>query len=95
MFYLTQGQKYDPHYDYFHDPVNASPKRGGQRMATMLIYLADTERYGLGPFTKSRLPVLPIVQSNYSLTSRKIDTLFLQQKRRRDDIPKGEETGAF
>ncbi len=27
-------------------------------------------------FPKSRLPVLPIVQSNYSLTLRKTDTLF-------------------
>ena len=40
------GQKYDPHFDYFHDAVNPSPKRGGQRMATMLIYLENTEEGG-------------------------------------------------
>jgi prolyl 4-hydroxylase len=40
------GQKYDPHYDYFHDQVNSAPRRGGQRMATMLIYLEDTEQGG-------------------------------------------------
>ena len=40
------GQKYDPHFDYFHDQVNSSPRRGGQRMATMLIYLEDTEEGG-------------------------------------------------
>ena len=40
------GQKYDPHFDYFHDAVNPAPKRGGQRMATMLIYLENTEEGG-------------------------------------------------
>ena len=23
------GQKYDPHFDYFHDQVNSSPRRAG------------------------------------------------------------------
>ena len=40
------GQKYEPHYDYFHDKTNSAPRRGGQRMATMLIYLQDTEAAG-------------------------------------------------
>ena len=50
------GQKYDPHYDYFHDTTNASPRRGGQRMATMLVYLADTESGGETTFPKARKP---------------------------------------
>ena len=50
------GQKYDPHYDYFHDAANASPRRGGQRMATMLVYLADTESGGETTFPKARKP---------------------------------------
>lgn len=50
------GQKYDPHFDYFHDTTNASPKRGGQRMATMLVYLADTESGGETTFPKARKP---------------------------------------
>ena len=50
------GQKYDPHFDYFHDQTNASPKRGGQRMATMLAYLADTERGGETIFPEAKKP---------------------------------------
>lgn len=50
------GQKYDPHYDYFHDAANASPRRGGQRMATMLVYLADTERGGETVFPNAKKP---------------------------------------
>ena len=52
-----EGQKYDPHYDYFHDSTNASPRRGGQRMATMLVYLADTEKGGETVFPKGTKPV--------------------------------------
>lgn len=51
-----RGQKYDPHYDYFHDAANSSPKRGGQRMATMLIYLRDTEKGGETIFPKGTKP---------------------------------------
>ena len=52
-----EGQKYDPHYDYFHDTTNASPRRGGQRMATMLVYLADTEKGGETVFPKGKKPL--------------------------------------
>lgn len=38
------GQKYDPHYDYFVDKVNAA--RGGHRVATVLMYLTDVEKGG-------------------------------------------------
>eukprot|EP00238_Polyblepharides_amylifera_P009017 CAMPEP_0196584050 /NCGR_PEP_ID=MMETSP1081-20130531/45581_1 /TAXON_ID=36882 /ORGANISM="Pyramimonas amylifera, Strain CCMP720" /LENGTH=429 /DNA_ID=CAMNT_0041905127 /DNA_START=247 /DNA_END=1536 /DNA_ORIENTATION=- len=41
-----EGQKYDPHFDYFADKVNAAPQRGGQRMATFLMYLETTEQGG-------------------------------------------------
>ena len=50
------GQKYEPHYDYFHDAPNASPMRGGQRMATMLIYLMDTEEGGETIFPTANKP---------------------------------------
>lgn len=33
------GQKYEPHFDYFHDTLNARPENGGQRVATLLMYL--------------------------------------------------------
>ena len=39
-------------------------------------------------FPKSRLPVLPIVQSNYSLTLRKTDTLFYWYQEMQTVLPK-------
>jgi len=32
-----ESEKYEPHYDYFHDAYNT--KNGGQRIATVLMYL--------------------------------------------------------
>ncbi|GAB2300418.1 Probable prolyl 4-hydroxylase 3 [Dionaea muscipula] len=39
-----EGQKYEPHYDYFVDEFNT--KNGGQRVATILMYLSDVEEGG-------------------------------------------------
>ncbi len=41
-----KGQKYEAHYDYFHDRFNADPAKGGQRVATLLMYLTDVEEGG-------------------------------------------------
>lgn len=38
------GQKYDAHFDYFHDKTNQ--QLGGHRMATALMYLADVAKGG-------------------------------------------------
>ncbi|XP_078435442.1 2-oxoglutarate (2OG) and Fe(II)-dependent oxygenase superfamily protein [Wolffia australiana] len=38
------GQKYDPHHDYFTDPVNIL--RGGHRIATVLMYLSNVDKGG-------------------------------------------------
>ncbi|KAJ8501158.1 hypothetical protein OPV22_011710 [Ensete ventricosum] len=38
------NQYYVPHHDYFSDPFNL--KRGGQRVATMLMYLTDVDEGG-------------------------------------------------
>ena len=37
MLRYKTGQKYEAHYDYFHDSVNV--QNGGQRIATVLLYL--------------------------------------------------------
>lgn len=40
------GQKYEPHLDYFFDEWNKSPEKGGQRIATFLSYLETVEEGG-------------------------------------------------
>ena len=37
ILHYEVGQKYEPHYDYFLDEYNTV--NGGQRMATLLMYL--------------------------------------------------------
>ncbi|KAK3224406.1 hypothetical protein Dsin_011431 [Dipteronia sinensis] len=44
VLHYEPGQKYEPHYDYFMDEFNT--KNGGQRMATVLMYLSDVEEGG-------------------------------------------------
>ncbi|KAL6591548.1 hypothetical protein ACP70R_050051 [Stipagrostis hirtigluma subsp. patula] len=44
VLHYEVGQKYEPHFDYFLDEYNT--KNGGQRMATMLMYLSDVEEGG-------------------------------------------------
>lgn len=49
VLHYTPGDRYEPHYDYF-DPEGAGAPallaRGGQRVATLLIYLREPERGG-------------------------------------------------
>lgn len=44
VLHYEVGQKYEPHYDYFLDEFNT--KNGGQRIATILMYLSDVEEGG-------------------------------------------------
>ena len=37
VLHYKDGQKYEPHYDYFHDALNQRPENGGQRLVTMLM----------------------------------------------------------
>ena len=37
MLRYQEGQKYEAHFDYFHDTLNT--QNGGQRIATVLLYL--------------------------------------------------------
>ncbi|XP_052724618.1 probable prolyl 4-hydroxylase 3 [Vigna angularis] len=44
ILHYEVGQKYEPHYDYFLDEFNT--RNGGQRIATVLMYLSDVEEGG-------------------------------------------------
>ena len=50
------GQKYDAHHDYFHDNVNGDAAHGGQRVATLLMYLTTPEEGGETIFPNGEVP---------------------------------------
>ncbi|EEE51215.1 hypothetical protein OsJ_32038 [Oryza sativa Japonica Group] len=52
VLHYEVGQKYEPHFDYFHDEFNT--KNGGQRIATLLMYLSDVEEGGETIFPSSK-----------------------------------------
>ncbi|KAM7517306.1 hypothetical protein LguiA_006889 [Lonicera macranthoides] len=56
VLHYEVGQKYEPHYDYFLDEFNT--KNGGQRIATVLMYLTDVEEGGE--------TVFPAAKANFS-----------------------------
>lgn len=51
---LQVGQKYDPHYDYFFHQDGIS--NGGNRIATLLLYLTDVEEGGETVFPNIPVP---------------------------------------
>lgn len=44
VLHYELGQKYEPHFDYFHDKINQA--MGGHRIATVLMYLSDVVKGG-------------------------------------------------
>ena len=62
ILHYRPGAEYKPHYDYF-DPVEpgtpAILKRGGQRVATIVMYLAEPEKGGGTTFPDVGLEVAP------------------------------------
>ncbi|KAH1072750.1 hypothetical protein J1N35_025078 [Gossypium stocksii] len=59
VLHYEVGQKYEPHYDYFKDEVNT--RNGGQRIATVLMYLSDVEEGGetVFPSAKGNISAVP------------------------------------
>jgi prolyl 4-hydroxylase len=56
------GAQYEPHFDYFDPAQPGTPavlKRGGQRLATLIMYLNAPERGGATIFPDLRLQVAP------------------------------------
>ncbi|KAK3227771.1 hypothetical protein Dsin_007633 [Dipteronia sinensis] len=51
ILHYENGQKYEPHFDYFHDKVNQ--QLGGHRIVTVLMYLSDVEKGGETIFPNS------------------------------------------
>lgn len=62
VLYYGVGAEYKPHHDYF-DPSNsgfaATLRRGGQRVATLIIYLNDVAEAGDTVFPKLGLSIVP------------------------------------
>ncbi|XP_077246717.1 2-oxoglutarate (2OG) and Fe(II)-dependent oxygenase superfamily protein [Tasmannia lanceolata] len=53
ILHYEVGQKYEPHFDYFLDEFNT--KNGGQRIATVLMYLSDVEEGGETVFPSAKV----------------------------------------
>ncbi|MBA0672429.1 hypothetical protein Goklo_024741, partial [Gossypium klotzschianum] len=54
VLHYEVGQKYEPHFDYFVDEYNT--RHGGQRMATMLLYLGGETIF---PNAKGNISAVP------------------------------------
>jgi hypothetical protein len=53
ILHYEHGQKYEPHFDFFHDKVNQ--ELGGHRIATVLMYLSDVGKGGETVFPNSEV----------------------------------------
>lgn len=58
ILHYENGQKYEPHFDYFHDKANQ--QLGGHRIATVLMYLSDVVKGGETVFPNSEVRYLII-----------------------------------
>jgi prolyl 4-hydroxylase len=62
VLHYTPGAEYKPHYDYFDPNEPGTPtilKRGGQRVGTLLMYLAEPAKGGGTVFPDVHLEVAP------------------------------------
>ncbi|KAH0971045.1 hypothetical protein GBA52_023201 [Prunus armeniaca] len=70
VLHYEVGQKYEPHYDYFQDEFNTG--NGGQRIATVLMYLSDVEEGGetVFPAAKGNISSVPCGMSYLNVGKR-------------------------
>ena len=62
ILHYRPGAEYKPHYDYFDPNEPGTPtilKRGGQRVATIIMYLHEPEKGGGTTFPDVKLEVAP------------------------------------
>lgn len=62
ILHYRPGTEYKPHYDYFDPSEPGTPtilKRGGQRVATIIMYLSEPERGGGTTFPDVQFEVAP------------------------------------
>ncbi|GFS31029.1 oxoglutarate/iron-dependent oxygenase [Actinidia rufa] len=64
ILHYEHGQKYEPHFDYFHDKANQ--ELGGHRVATVLMYLSDVKRGGETIFPNSEAKDTQPKEDNWS-----------------------------
>lgn len=76
------GEEYKTHYDYF-PPDQVDKKRGGQRCATMLLYLNDVEEGGETVFPRAGVSLVPkkgsAVYFHYCNSKGELDRLSLHR----------------
>ncbi|KAG9450419.1 hypothetical protein H6P81_010384 [Aristolochia fimbriata] len=63
------GQKYEPHFDYFHDKANQ--ELGGHRVATVLMYLSNVEKGGETIFPNSEVSESQLKDDMWSECAKK------------------------
>jgi prolyl 4-hydroxylase len=62
ILHYTPGTEYKPHYDYFDPNEPGTPtilRRGGQRVATLVMYLSEPEKGGGTTFPDIHMEVAP------------------------------------
>ncbi|XP_039008040.1 probable prolyl 4-hydroxylase 7 isoform X2 [Hibiscus syriacus] len=64
ILHYEHGQKYEPHFDYFHDKANQ--ELGGHRIATVLMYLSDVESGGETVFPNSEGKLTQLKDESWS-----------------------------
>ncbi|XP_054797205.1 probable prolyl 4-hydroxylase 6 isoform X2 [Prosopis cineraria] len=69
ILHYENGQKYEPHFDYFHDKANQ--QLGGHRIATVLMYLSNVEKGGETIFPNAEARLSQIKDDSWSECAKK------------------------